>query len=96
MRPELVLSHEERKRRFVNERVKEELEKIKNVRDKTKNNNKSEDLTEDVDDIHENIDVIEITQEEECSDFYIYNLLSYKHKKFRIRSHEFNFSSINS
>jgi len=92
MRPELVLSHEERKRRFVNERVKEEFEKIKNVRNKTKNNNKSEDLREDVDvdDINENIDVIEITQEEEWPEFYIYNLYSYKHKKFRIRSHEFN------
>ena len=93
MQPELVLSHEERKRRFVNLRVNEELE---SVRDKAKNNNASEDLTEEVDDIHENINVIEISQEEECPDIYIFNILSYKHKKFRIRSHELKFSSINS
>ena len=93
MQPELVLSHEERKRRFVNLRVNEELE---SVRDKAKNDNASEDLTEEVDDINENINVIKISQEEECQDFYFFNILSYKHKKFRIRSKKFNFSSINS
>ena len=94
MRPELVLSYEERRRRFVRERINEELDNLKN--DKAENSSVAEESKGDDADIHRNIDIIEISQEEKCPVVYNYNPKGYIHKKFRIRSHEFNFSSVNS
>ena len=90
MKPELVLSFEELKRRFVNKRVNEELEKMNN--DKAENSSVSEEFKVDNGDIIENIDIIQIGQEEKILEVS----KSYIHKKFRIRSYETNFHPVKS